>query len=77
MLDAEWRELKRLSRWFYSRVQCAGKAQCSGKHGFDSKQQAEKTMRHELRREACAYRCDLCGKWHIGSRAKGFRRVGT
>lgn len=43
-------------------------ASCEGKDGFQSFEQADKTISYRLRQFSHAYRCTVCGKWHIGGR---------
>jgi hypothetical protein len=76
MTEEEVRELRYLVHW-YRRMQrwaeesWRQKSQCEGKHGFETHNQASRSISPRLKRYTHAYRCPHCSLWHIGSRATG------
>lgn len=50
-------------------------SRCFGKHAFTSATLAWKVARRRQDGMAKAYRCPDCGKWHIGHRDNGLRKV--
>jgi hypothetical protein len=49
-------------------------AKCSGKQGFDSFDIARTKIRMEVRGFVQPYRCEYCGKWHLGGARSGKER---
>lgn len=47
---------------------------CTGKHGFDSYNAAQKGIRGHLSGAVHAYQCRHCQKWHVGQLARGAKR---
>lgn len=43
------------------------KAACEGKRSFDSYSKAKRSLRHNEKNRS-VYRCQACGKFHVGSR---------
>lgn len=49
-------------------------AACAGKHGFDSWHKANAVVQR-AKEPGNVFRCESCGKWHIGHKRKKRRMV--
>ena len=73
MTEGEMQELRWLVVWWKrdqkrKRHLERAAASCQGKDKFLSYEQANKTISLRLRQFSHAYRCTVCGSWHVGGR---------
>jgi hypothetical protein len=48
--------------------------ECTGKHAFETRSDAQRAIRQRLRRKAEPFRCTVCSAWHVGGREHARRR---
>ena len=73
MTPAELAELRWLLRWDARRRQMRSTT-CEGKHKYSSPQTARATIKHA---DMSAYRCRVCGFWHVGHTDRNVRLRNT